>query len=97
MRRRLIEQGLIVLMRAGLADMTATDDGFLYGATEEASGFVDILEAPYVSQLKERAAWLTAAYMHEGTDVRDGMKQITQRWADHFNADTRGRGRGDDL
>lgn len=35
MRRRLIEQGLMVLLRAGLVDMAATDDGFMYGATEE--------------------------------------------------------------
>jgi hypothetical protein len=86
MRRRLIEQGLVVLMRAGLADMTATEDGFLYGATEEAPSFIDVLESPYVGQLKERAAWLAAAYASEGTDVRDGMRQITQRWADRFSA-----------
>jgi hypothetical protein len=85
MRRRLIERGLVVLMRAGLADMTATEDGFLYGATEEASAFIDVLESPYVRQLKERAAWLAAAYASEGTDVREGMRQITQRWADRFS------------
>jgi hypothetical protein len=84
MRRRLIEQGLVVLMRAGLAEMSATEDGFLYGATEETTSFLNVLQAPYISQLKDRAAWLTATYMHEGTDVRDGMKQITQRWTDRL-------------
>ncbi len=92
MRRRLIEQGLIVVMRAGLVDMTATEDGFLYGATEEASSFLDVLEAPYLSQLKERAEWLTSVYMHEGTDVRDGMKQITQTWTDRLRAAAAGHG-----
>lgn len=90
MRRRLIEQGLVVLMRAGLADLTATEDGFLYGATDEATSFLDVLEAPYLGQLKERAEWLTSAYMHEGTDVRDGMKQITQNWTDRSRADAHG-------
>ncbi|MFG2892107.1 ABC-three component system middle component 2 [Streptomyces sp. NPDC048248] len=86
MRRRLIEQGLVVLLRAGLADMTATEDGFLYGATDEAASFLEVLEAPYLGQLQERAEWLTSAYTHEGTDVRDGMKQITQDWTDHTRA-----------
>jgi hypothetical protein len=95
MRRRLIEQGLIVLMRAGLADMTADDGGFLYGATEEATSFLDVLEAPYVGQLKHRAAWLIAAYLRDSADVREDMKQITQRWADHFHAATLDR-RGDE-
>jgi hypothetical protein len=97
MRRRLIEQGLIVLMRAGFAEITATEDGFLYGATENAPGFIEILESPYVGELKSRAAWLSAAFIHEGTDVREGMKQITLRWADRFNADMIDRSGGDDL
>lgn len=95
MRRRLIEQGLVVLMRAGLADMTATEAGFLYGATDEAASFLEVLEAPYLGQLKVRAAWLTAAYVHEGLDVRDGMKQITRNWSDHFRGTASNDG-GDD-
>lgn len=61
--------------------MTTTDDGFMYGATDEAASFLSALKAPYVGQLMERADWLTSTYMHEGTDVREGMKQITQRWS----------------
>jgi hypothetical protein len=97
MRRRLIEQGLTVLLRAGLADMTATADGFLYGVTEEATSFLNALQSPYVGQLKERADWLTSTYMHEGTDVRDGMKQITQRWSRSLRAGTPHQGEGDVL
>ncbi|WP_405827203.1 ABC-three component system middle component 2 [Streptomyces sp. NBC_00105] len=97
MRRHLVEQGLVVLMRAGLADMTATEDGFLYGATEEAGSFLHVLESPYVSQLTERAGWLASTYMHEESDVRDGMKQITQRWSGRLRADTPRPGEGDVL
>lgn len=92
MRRRIIEQGLIVLMRAGLADMVASDAGFLYGATEEANSFLDVLEAPYVGQLKERAEWLTSAYADDEMIVRDGMKQITQRWTDGLGVDVPNHG-----
>jgi hypothetical protein len=96
MRRRLIEQGLLVLMRAGLADMTATQAGFLYRATEEASSFLDVLEAPYLGQLKERAEWLTSAHTHEGTDIRDGMKLITRRWTDGFRVESPAQGEDED-
>jgi hypothetical protein len=88
LRRRLIEQGLMVLLRAGLADLTASNDGFMYGATDEAASFLDVLESPYVGQLIERANWLTSTYIQEETDVRDGMKQITQRWSGRFSAGT---------
>lgn len=97
LRRHLIEQGLMVLLRAGLADMTATDDGFMYGATDEAASFLNALESPYIGQLIERADWLTSTYMHEGTDVREGMKQITRRWSGRLHVSTADLGEEDVL
>lgn len=90
LRRRLIEEGLVVLIRAGLADMATTEAGFLYGATEEAASFLDVLEAPYLVLLKERAEWLISVSEHEGADVRSGMMQITQNWVDEVRAADRG-------
>lgn len=90
LRRRLIEEGLVVLIRAGLADMAATEAGFLYGATEEASSFLDVLEAPYLVLLKERAEWLASVSEHEGADVRSGMMQITQTWVNGVRASDQG-------
>ena len=82
MRRRLIEQGLLVLMRAGLAEVIVESDGLLYTATEESESFLGIMEAPYLNELKERAAWLINAHMHDESNVRAGMKAITQRWTE---------------
>jgi hypothetical protein len=83
-KRHLIEQGLIVLMRAGLADVEATGDGLVYRASEEGPGFVDILEAPYTDELKARAAWVIAAHASPGLDVRAATRDITDRWARDF-------------
>ncbi|MFF0496435.1 ABC-three component system middle component 2 [Nocardia aobensis] len=80
MRRRLVEQGLVVLMRASLADMTVTTEGFSYGATPEASSFLDILEAPYLSLLQERAEWLTAGWIPDAAAVRGSINQVTRNW-----------------
>jgi hypothetical protein len=84
MKRHLIEEGLIVLMRAGLAEVEATADGLAYRASEEGPGFVDILEAPYADQLKSRAAWVVASQEVLGLDIRAATRDITDRWARDF-------------
>ncbi|WP_224276014.1 ABC-three component system middle component 2 [Streptomyces sp. LS1784] len=93
LRRALVEQGLVVLLRAGLADMTTDEGGFLYGATEEAASFLETLKADYVGALKDRAAWLAEHYLHDGVDVREDMKQITRRWTDQLRAEATGHRR----
>ncbi|OIJ63426.1 ABC-three component system middle component 2 [Streptomyces mangrovisoli] len=84
MKRGLIEQGLIVLLRAGLADIEATADGLLYRASEEGPGFVDILAAPYAGALKERASWAIGIEALPDQSVRAQTQAITQRWAEDF-------------
>lgn len=86
MRRHLIEQGLVVLMRAGLADVEPSEGGLLYRASEEGPGFVDILEAPYVAALKDRAAWVIGAQSSAQLDVRAATRAITDRWARDFDS-----------
>ncbi|GAA5611932.1 threonine transporter [Streptomyces platensis] len=56
-KRELLEQGLLVLIRAGLADLVSSDDGLMYAATENGPTFIEVLEAPYVASLRERAEW----------------------------------------
>lgn len=96
LRRALVEQGLVVLMRAGLVEMRPDEQGFLYGATEEAASFLGTLKAEYVGALKERAAWLAEHYLSDGMNVRDDMNQITRRWADQLRAEATRQGRDED-
>ncbi|MFE2716971.1 ABC-three component system middle component 2 [Streptomyces mirabilis] len=86
MKRGLIEQGLIVLLRAGLAEVEATPEGLLYRASEEGPGFVDILAAPYADALKDRASWVIAARASSDLDVRSATRAITDRWAYDFES-----------
>ncbi|MET8860407.1 ABC-three component system middle component 2 [Streptomyces sp. NPDC004579] len=86
MKRSLIEQGLIVLLRAELADVEATAEGLVYRASEEGPGFVDILAAPYAGALKERASWVIAVQAMPDQDVRAQTQAITRRWADDFTS-----------
>lgn len=84
MRRSLIEQGLAVLLRAGLAEVEATPDGLVYRASEEGPGFVGILTAPYMSDLRSRARWLVHEHGAPEVDARSATLAITNRWAQEF-------------
>jgi hypothetical protein len=86
MKRQLLEQGLVVLMRAGLADVQTNEGGLMYRASEEGPGFLDLLEAPYLAALRERAQWALALHNRMPTDGRAAMDDITQRWMDAFES-----------
>ncbi|MFF3327705.1 ABC-three component system middle component 2 [Streptomyces sp. NPDC002889] len=69
MKRTVLEQALLVLIRAGLAGVEADETGLVYRATERGPAFVDILEAPYAGRLRERAEWAVHHWAPQ-TDVR---------------------------
>ncbi|MDI5973518.1 threonine transporter [Streptomyces sp. SL13] len=86
MKRRLIKQGLIVLLRADLAEVEATEQGLVYHASEEGGAFVDLLETPYVVTLRNRATWIVTAHDAARPNVREATRAITDRWAHAFNS-----------
>lgn len=91
MKRRLVEEGMTVLMRAGLASVVATANGLEYRASEEGPGFVGVLEAPYVRRLTERAEWIMTAHAPD-LDVREATQRITERWSKRLDGGTQTRG-----
>ena len=85
-KRALLEDGLRVLIRAGLAEIQVVPDGIRFAATEEGPGFVDILAAPYVGRLRERARWFAGNYYPLGMpELRDAMTRVFNQWAEEFN------------
>lgn len=93
LKRQVMQEGLEVLMRAGLATVEATSDGLVYQATERGSGFVGILEAPYVGELRLRAQWAIDQFAST-TDAVAATRDITTRWHDEFTASTQHLGVG---
>lgn len=61
-RRRLIDDGVRLLLKADLIEMLEQDDGVSYTSAEEAPSFVELMEAPYSQRLKQRAKWLSDRY-----------------------------------
>ncbi|MEU6230348.1 ABC-three component system middle component 2 [Streptomyces sp. NPDC047042] len=75
MKRTVLEQALLVLIRAGLAGAEADETGLVYRATDRGPAFVDILETPYVRRLRERAEW-AVHHWAPGIDVREATADL---------------------
>jgi hypothetical protein len=87
MKRKLIEDGLNVLARAGLTEVHLSADGISYSASEDAAGFVNILTSPYLKLLVERAHWVGSEIANNDIEtLRARMNQIFTMWADEFFA-----------
>lgn len=78
MKRAVLEQALLVLIRAGLAGVVDRQEGLMYAATDQGPAFVDVLEAPYAGFLRERAEWVVHHYF-PGVDTRVAIREIVNR------------------
>ncbi len=61
-RRKLIIQGVDLMVSRGLINRLPTRDGFIYAATEETSSFLAALSTPYWHQLIDRSAWIAGHF-----------------------------------
>lgn len=81
--RDLLEQGLEVMMRARLVALEVHHGGICYVATENAPGFVDLLESEYMVQLRERAQWAVQSLgSKEGSELQDDLHELLQAAAE---------------
>lgn len=56
-KRGLVEDGLRIMRTAGLVQVQVNTAGIFYKASEDATGFLKLMEAPIVHELESRAAW----------------------------------------
>jgi hypothetical protein len=78
MKRAVLEAALLVLIRAGLAGVVNHSEGLAYAATDRGPVFVDVLEAPYVESLRERAEWAVHHFAARA-DARAATQAILNR------------------
>ncbi|MGW5647982.1 ABC-three component system middle component 2 [Saccharopolyspora sp. NPDC003762] len=85
-RRKVIEEGLQVMLRAELISLAATDTGIRFQAGDSAYGFVRILTASYAAELRERTKWVVHHFQDLPEDmVRSQMREIFGSWSEEFN------------
>ncbi len=84
-KRQQLTQGLDVLTRVGLVEMTATIGGIQFTATEQAQPFLNLLETAYARALADRARWVVDRYAAlSDTELRDAIREVSGRWAEEF-------------
>jgi hypothetical protein len=76
----LLELGLHVMIRANLVTLRAEQRGIAYAATDDAPGFVDLLESDYMLSLRDRASWVIETFGDvEPSEVRYRLAQLAGR------------------
>lgn len=84
-KRRTIESGLEVMIRADLAKMSVEEDGIQFSASEDAEGFVNLLATSYAGALHDRASWVVDHFgTLDETALRQEMRDISSHWSEEF-------------
>ncbi|MFJ6610029.1 ABC-three component system middle component 2 [Streptomyces sp. NPDC091289] len=81
-KRKLIESGLQLMLRASMVEVRAERIGIVYAASDSAEGFLNVLDSKYIEDLKVRAKWVAGeiASMNE-QNLGEAMKRIYATWA----------------
>lgn len=84
-RRKLVEQSLLLMMTRDLVEREITHEGIKYGAGENATTFLSSVSSRYLVALKDRAAWLVET-IGDLTDeqFKGMMHRFFDRWVEEF-------------
>jgi hypothetical protein len=92
-RRKLVEQGLLLMMTRHLVEREVTAEGLRYRAGENAAPFLDSMGTEYLKALKQRAEWLVRALADRPEeDFRAIMRKFFDRWVEEFQTVERSLG-----
>lgn len=84
-RRKLVEQALLLMITRDLIQRDITHEGFKYSAGENAETFLASLTSAYLRALKERAAWLVEALGgYPDTEFKGVMRRFFDDWVEEF-------------
>lgn len=84
-RRKLVEQSLLLMMTRDLVEREVTPEGIKYGAGENAATFLSSVSSNYLLSLKDRAEWLVQT-IGDLTDeqFKSMMLQFFDKWVEEF-------------
>lgn len=92
-RRKLVEQALLLMMTRDLVRREASADGIRYRAGENAVPFLQALQSDYLAALKDRADWLVGEFgAASERDFRAVMRRFFDRWVEEFQTAERSLG-----
>ncbi|WP_418643236.1 ABC-three component system middle component 2 [Stutzerimonas kunmingensis] len=84
-RRKLVEQSLLLMMTRDLVEREVTPEGIKYGAGENAATFLSSVSSNYLLSLKDRAVWLveTIGYLTD-EQFKGMMRRFFDKWVEEF-------------
>ncbi|MXZ28665.1 threonine transporter [Candidatus Poribacteria bacterium] len=84
-RRGLIESGLRLMMSRSLVRRELHANGFLFGAEDSATSFLDNLSSPYSVALRNRADWVATTFDELSVEQLDSVvKRLFEAWTIEF-------------
>lgn len=88
-KRRDLELGLQVMLRAGLVEIWPRNGGIYYRASDGANNFLLLLESEYVKHLINRAQWVmsTLGSLPSDEELRTYMARTVGHWLVEFSQD----------
>ena len=87
-RRQLVEQSLRLMQQVHLVEVHETEEGVQFAAGEEAPSYLDLLQTPYSTELKRRAAWMAERLAGLTTpQLREIVEATIGRWTAEFRQD----------
>lgn len=85
-RRRLVEKSLDLMRRCHLVDLEITDEGVVYRASDEAAGYIELLETRYSERLKVCADWIAFQFKSTGKiQFKSFVRAQIGDWTDAFS------------
>lgn len=85
-KRQLVQAGVEVLVRSGLARMEMTSGGIRFWASENAEGFARLLATDYAQALSARASWAVSHFSDLSDEaMREAMRAVSGHWAEEFD------------
>jgi hypothetical protein len=92
-RRKLVEQALLLMMTRDLVSRELVPGGIRYRAGESATPFLASLQSGYIQALKDRAVWLIGAVGGLADDeFRALMRRLFDTWVEEFQTAERSLG-----
>ena len=92
-RRKLVEQALLLMMTRDLIRRQISARGIQYRAGENAGPFLHSLQSTYLATLKDRADWLVDELGgHPEAEFRAFMRRFFDGWVEEFQIAERSLG-----
>ena len=87
-KRTVLEHGVQLMMRAGMVEVEASNQGITYRASEAASPFLRLVRSPMLDQLCQVASWIGVEFSDLTNDaIRERMRIISSQWSEEWNED----------